>query len=209
MGLDEEVRRSIIADEANGKRSAKDLTAEEAGRVLDRLRASAPAAGGAAAGLDGPYAGKLRALWLSGWNLGVVRDRTDKALIHFVERQTGLSHPRFLRDPGDAAKAIEGIKGLLAREGGVKWPPAKAPLPKIKRAVLEAQWMRLIAIGAVKPFAPADPLADLDQYAFKVTWKNDWRHFDGAEFDQVQEALGRKLRAALMRAPARTDSKSA
>jgi hypothetical protein len=38
-----------------------------------------------------------------------------------VKRQTGLDHTRFLRDPQDARKAVEALKGWMAREGGVVW----------------------------------------------------------------------------------------
>lgn len=59
---------------------------------------------------------------MSGWHLGVVRDRTDAALLAFLERQTGLEHTRFLVDAASARRMIESLKGWLAREAGVEWP---------------------------------------------------------------------------------------
>ncbi len=69
--------------------------------------------------LTGKFAKKLQALWIAAWNLGIVRDRDDKAMLAFVKRQTGIDHTRFLVYGDDAAKAIDGLKGWLKREGGV------------------------------------------------------------------------------------------
>ncbi len=194
LGLDDDLRRAVIAAEAGGKRSSKELTFAEAGRVIERLKHEqtkgrrtaiddastdaqnfVPPAKGSVR-LDGPYAGKLRALWISGWNLGVVRDRTDRALLAFLERQTGVSHPRFLREPRQAWKAIEGLKAWIAREADVDWPPANAGVDDVKRAVIAAQSARLLRLGIALP-------------AFDVALALD---------DQAR-GLGLALRAALAR----------
>lgn len=152
-----------------GKSSARDLSPGQCGLVLDEFRRmgfqpasprrnTKPSAKGAMA-LEGRYAAKLRALWISGWHLGVVRDRTDRALLAFVERQTRLSHTSFLRDPVDAAKAIEGLKKWLSREAAVVWPGARPAPYATKRAVIAAQ---LKALGL--PTTNADSIFDLDQY---------------------------------------------
>ncbi|MPZ57590.1 MAG: DUF1018 domain-containing protein [Rhizobiales bacterium] len=169
-----------------GKLSAALLTEPEAGRIIDRLKqlqaavdpGSKPAAG--AIRMDGPYAAKLRALWIAGFNLGVVHDRTDRALCAFIERQTGISHPRFLREPADAAKAVEGIKAWLAREAGVRWGRETSDPVELKRAIVFAQHERLRALGA--DIGPA----------------RIW-HCGAAQLDQVANARGRQLRAALAR----------
>jgi hypothetical protein len=184
LRLDEEVRRDLIERET-GKRSSKDLTVAEAIRVIDVMKGLVGAAQTAIEAasprsfhLAGRYAGKLRALWISGWNLGVVHDRTDKALIHFIERQTGLSHPRFLHEPAEAAKAIEGLKAWLAREAGVIWPGSRdADSVNLKQAVIEAQRARLAEIGVMPAVAP-----DEDAHL---------------SLDTIAEALGRQLRRAL------------
>jgi hypothetical protein len=117
-------------------------------------------------------------------------------MLAFVERQCGVSHTRFLAEPGAGKAAIEALKSWVAREGGVQWP--RDPDIKLyKRAVLDAQWRRLLAIGAVTPFA-GDPMDGLAGYAAKVTWKHGWEHYTPADLDTVAMALGRKLRAALM-----------
>lgn len=179
VGLDDDTRRDLIARET-GKRSAKDLSWNEAGRVIECLKGLAPTQTKAKGAVDlaGPYAGKLRALWISGWNLGIVRDRTDKALLSFVERQTGLSHIRFLHDAADAARAIEGLKAWLAREAGVVWPFNRDDdVGEAKLAVINAQRRRLEILGIpLDDTRPSGPLLDDDM-----------------------RALGGRLRAALAR----------
>jgi hypothetical protein len=72
--------------------------------------------------VTGPYGAKLQALWISAWNLGIVDNRDDRALIAFIERQTNIAHPRWLTEHKDAKKAIEALKDWIAREAGVEWP---------------------------------------------------------------------------------------
>jgi hypothetical protein len=207
IGMDEAERRAFMRGRA-GVDSAKLLTAAQADLVIAALRniagdkARPP---GSVAGLDSVVAKKLRALWIAAYNLGVVRDRTDRAMLAFVERQTGVSHTRFLGEPAQGNKAVEGLKSWLAREASVTWP-AKPDVVGNKRAILDAQWLRLVAIGAVTPFASHMPLADLDAYAFRVAGKNGWAFLSPRDLDLVQAALGRKLRAALARTPVQQDA---
>lgn len=163
LGLDTDTRRDMIAAVAGGKRSCAELSKAEAIRVIDRLKAlqggATPARG--AADLSGPYAAKLRALWLCGWHLGVVRERTDTALLAFLERQTGLEHTRFLSDAASARRVIEALKAWLAREAGVEWP-ATGSVEASKAAVWQAQRRRMEAMGLPVMGAEPGPGTDLD-----------------------------------------------
>jgi len=144
-GLDEDGYRDLLAAET-GKRSCKGLSSSEAARVMLRLKGLAGGAQGIGEGaaFAGPYAGICRALWISGWHLGVVRDRTDGALIAFVRRQAGIDHLNWLRDAADATKVIEALKMWLAREAGVVWPTGRADSTEGRqKAVLAAQCRRL------------------------------------------------------------------
>lgn len=115
--LDDELARDIYERET-GKRSLKAMTPGEQNRVLDALnRLSKPPL----SKVEGPYAKKLIALWLDGWNLGVFADRRDESLIAFVKRQTHVDHTRFLRDAKQAQAVVEALKSWLAREAGVDW----------------------------------------------------------------------------------------
>lgn len=164
-GLDEDCRRALMAS-VTGKRSARDLTSREAALVIDRLKelpgAASKGVRGAVA-IDGPYGPKLRALWISAYNLGVVRDRTDAAMLSFVERQTGISRTRWLRDAADARAAVEGLKGWIGRAAGVVWPAGDDPI-EIRMAVIEAQCRRLTELGQAWDYTldPGSPERDLD-----------------------------------------------
>ena len=131
--------------EVYGVASCKQLNFVQAAGLIDTLAAMAPKMGaakefrrGSATRVDGQYGRALQALWIAAYNLGVVDKRDDRALLAFVERQTGLSHTRFLKDPADATKAIEGLKAWIAREAGVAWPKNRSPLAR-KLAIVAAQ----------------------------------------------------------------------
>ena len=135
LGLDDDDYRATL-ERITGKRSAGDMNDNERQAVLTEFRRLG--FGATRATMDGPYAGKLVALWLSAWNLGIVRNRTDEALIAFVERQTGIAHVKWLRDARAAARAIEALKAWIAREAGVEWP-ATQDAAQAKTAVIAAQ----------------------------------------------------------------------
>lgn len=189
-GLSDAARRDLMAA-ATGKRSAKDMTAEEAGWVLAALARLAGGARSPAATASGKWAPVLRALWLSAYHLGLARSRDDRALIAFVQRQTKVTHTRFLtEDDADLADAaIHGLRGWMAREAGVVWPPRGGATAN-RIAVVEAQWRRLAGCGAVQ----ADRL---DAFAARALRSNDWRAAAAPDLDRLIRALGTKLHAAL------------
>lgn len=209
-GLDEAAYRDALARE--GVATSKAFTADQADAFIARLNAlpQVPRSGARrpAKTASGGYAPILQALWIASWNLGIARSRDDAALLAFVERQTGLPHTRFLRDAADAAKAIEGLKKWISREGGVVWPAKRdGEGLAAKRAVLEAQWRKLIALGAVRSFGPPELHDGLAEYVAAVTRGGSRRlasladpSVTGPELDAGSMALGRKLRAALAQA---------
>ncbi|QXN68022.1 GemA protein [Microcystis phage Mwe-Yong1] len=140
LGLDEETYRATLA-EVTGKASSADMTEAERQKVLEHFRQKGfkGASTGRRKPLEGRFAGKLQALWIAGWNLGLIRDRDDRALVAFVKRQTGIEAVRFLRHGADAMKAIEALKGWLERAGGVDWKEFTDPAD----CVLAAQLRRL------------------------------------------------------------------
>lgn len=201
VGLDEDAYRALLGQ--YGVTSTTHLTIVSARQVIDRLKGTSNgiqpgSSRPASATVTGKYAGKLRALWISGWNLGVMRERDDHALIAFVQRQTGLQHTRFLTDPADARRAIEALKKWLAREAGVQWPKAnftdrdmvevlglaeEAPrksAPAMKRAVSDAQMRRATELEVIWP-----------EGCTRVTLINDPETW--------QPILGRAIRAAMKR----------
>jgi hypothetical protein len=155
---DEDAYRDFLEQQA-GVRSSKDLSGSAAVAVIDRLkvlsgqpqrhREKASKARGALR-LDGPYAGICRALWISGWNLGVVEHREDTALVAFVRRQTGVDLINWVKDAAEGRAIVEALKAWLAREAGVEWPkrntamsPSGKSIDLRKWAVVKAQ-LRLL-----------------------------------------------------------------
>ena len=125
LGLDDDTYRAKLRN-ITGKSSTKEMDEHERQHVLRALVSEGfkPKAKRRSDGrlkLSGRYAGKLQALWIAGWNLGIFNNRDDAALEAFVKRQTGLDAVRFCRDAVDARKAIEALKAILARQGGVDW----------------------------------------------------------------------------------------
>jgi len=153
LGLDDDTWRDLLERET-GKRSSKDMSDGERGRVLDVLKQQGfkPVSKGSRKGLEGKYAKKLQALWIASYNLGLIRNKDDAALIVFVKRQTGLDHTRFLRFADDAASAIEALKGWLDRDGGVDWRKDRY-LPDWTQSngyrIAKAQHRKLAALGSI------------------------------------------------------------
>lgn len=140
LGLDEDTYRAAL-HHVTGKTSSAQMTEAERQAVLEhfRQRGFKGQSTGRRKPLDGRFAPKLQALWIAAWNLGLVRDRDDRALLAFVKRQTGIDHVRFLRHGQDAIRAIEGLKGWMERAGGVDWQEHNDPAD----CILAAQMRRL------------------------------------------------------------------
>jgi hypothetical protein len=151
LGFDEDTARDLY-QRVTGKRSLRQMNDRELQLVVAAQRQAGFKA--APSGLQGPFARKLQALWIAGWNLGIVRDRRDGALLAFVKRQTGIDHTRFLLDGREAAKAVEALKAWMTREAGVDWSEAVNVAAWLKpdgAKVALAQWQRLSAALAVDP----------------------------------------------------------
>lgn len=192
LGLDDDSARDLYA-RVTGKTGLTLMSPAEHEKVLAELRRQNGASTPDRKGLQGPFAKKLQALWIAGWNLGLVRDRTDAALLAFVERQTGISHTRFLIGEADARKAVEALKSWTAR-AGVDWTdndlmPAWQRQAGAKIAL--AQW----AILHPEP-PPLDPDAGflgfkafVEDHAF-----NPLPRMTAREWQGVMNTLGSRIR---------------
>jgi hypothetical protein len=120
LGLDEDTYRGAL-ELATGKRSLREMSGGELIAALKHFEAKGfkpmPKREGGRRKLDGKYTGKLRALWIAGWNLGLIRNPDDAAMLAFLKRQAKVDDTRFLHDPADGRAAIEGLKSWLARAG--------------------------------------------------------------------------------------------
>ncbi|MBD8554899.1 regulatory protein GemA [Rhizobium sp. CFBP 8762] len=165
LGFDDDTYRAKLRV-ITGKTSTKSMTETERQQVLTVLRSEGfkpiERRANGRQKLTGPFAKKLQALWIAGYNLGLIEKNDDAALLAFVKRQTGIDHTRFLHFPDDAAKAIEGLKRWLARDGGVDWSgpaPSKAPGYRIAFA----QWTMLCPGGERDFWDVIADMLDLDE----------------------------------------------
>jgi hypothetical protein len=190
LGLDEDTYRAKL-QLIVGKDSTKAMTEAERQRVLQVFRnegfkpVSKPRPDGRKK-LSGPYATKLQALWIAGWNLAVFRDRDDAALIAFVKRQTGLDAVQFVRFQDDAAKAIEALKKIMTREASVDWKPSRF-MPAHTQVdgyrVAKAQWKLLGEAG------------DVMHFALETVGKPRTAALDHRDWIIVMNLLGKRVRA--------------
>jgi hypothetical protein len=185
--------------------SSRELDDSQAAELIDDLRAAGANGGprSSARTATGNYAKVLQALWISAWQLGIVENRDDAAMLRFVERQTGLPHTRFLKQSADAAKAIEGLKAWIAREAGVAWPSAsqanklgRSIAELAARAIVRAQVSRLKAFGAW-PGDDASPEINQDLADFArvtVGIPGEFQSYGVEQWRRLADALGKRLR---------------
>lgn len=200
-GISDEDWRARLGRDA-GVSSTKELTSDQAGRLLDELRGPRSPVD---ARMQGPYAQKARALWISAYWLGVVDDRRDAALLAFVRRQTGLEALTWVRDPRDGTRVIEALKDWLAREADVDW---KARPARPKEAVLIALWRRMTLAGAwtpkpvrgVRPEEISPRQAEIETFAAACGVPGAMKDWTDRDFDTLIAAGGKRLRAAMKRA---------
>lgn len=114
IGFDDDTYRSFL-ERHTGSRSSKDMTSNQHKIVISELKKLAPQDGKRA---TGRFAKKLQALWIAGYNLGVVENKSDQAMMAWLKRQTGLDHHRFLSHADDAARAIDALKIWIRRDTG-------------------------------------------------------------------------------------------
>ncbi len=154
LGIESEDARDLY-ERVTRKRSLKLMTSNEHQAVIGELRRlgfepSNARSKGPRNALQGRFAKQLQAYWIDLWNLGLVRDRTDAALIAFVRRQTKIDDPKWVLDAATAAKAIEAMKGWMARAAGVSWDDGNH-LPAYARQtgfrIAMAQWTMLEKAG--------------------------------------------------------------
>ena len=208
LGLDEATRREL-QERVTGRGSCAEMTRGELAALVEHYhglgwRPRRASAGGRDRLPAGPAAGKLRALWISGWNLGVIGDRSEGALLAFVRRETGLDAARFA-DGARLGRAVEALKLWLARPaaeggGGVDWSPydrirGRVDIPRAR--VIEAQWRRLRDLGAIPSIAPDLELRDIvGHVVLDGARLANPEHMGDEEADALIRALGGRIRIA-------------
>lgn len=192
MGITEEDDKRAFYMRVVGQTSLKAMSDQQRQRVIEEQRRQGfkPASKGGRKALEGKFAGKLQALWIAGYNLGVVTNGSNEALIAFVHRQTGLDHVRFLHHLEDADKAIDGLKQWLSRVAGVDWRdnqamPSWARTPGYKIAT--AQWRIL------RP-ETGHSLLGFGSAVHELTGRNSMEEMTSKDWITVMNAFGMRVR---------------
>jgi phage gp16-like protein len=125
LAVEEESYRDLLK-RVTGKMTCSTMTEAELDKVLTEFRrlgfqkkpkGAKPSrrAGGRAMAMEAT-ARKIRALWLSLWNLGELEDASEAALAAFVQRITGIEALQWI-DGAEADKVIDALLGWQRRIG--------------------------------------------------------------------------------------------
>jgi len=127
LGLSDDARRDIL-ERLTGRRSSADCTDAQLDQVLAHFKslgwkpqAGAQARSGVApkpkrAMATSPVALKARAMWLSLFNLGVVRSSSEATLEAFAARQLKVDRLQWA-DQSQGYRLIEALKAMAERAG--------------------------------------------------------------------------------------------
>jgi len=200
LGLDDDTYRDVL-ERVTARRSSKGMSNSQHMAVLDEFkRLGWKSDVKRKGGLSGTYAKKLQALWIAGWNLGLVNNRKDAALIAFVKRQTGIQSMSWLRDPKDADKAVEALKKWLAR-AGVDWSvdklmPPFTRAPGYKIALAQYSTITHLADGNIFYLSFVTTASNIVSRNFPTgRAQKRVETFTAADWIKVMNALGVQVRA--------------
>lgn len=125
LGIIEDDDKRALYFRVTGQSRLSLMSADQEGAVLTELRRlgfkTVERRPNGAAKLNGKFAKKLQAMWIAAWNLAVVPDRDDAALIGFVKRQTKVDAVQFVHQWDDARAVIEALKARMTRDAGVQF----------------------------------------------------------------------------------------
>ena len=123
LGLDDNSYIDLIGSAVKGKTSCKNMTVAELKAVLLAMRqkgfvSTTPASSGSKKNdfskCDSPQAKKIRHLWLCLANTGQLRDKSEKALLSYVKRLTGVGRMEWC-NAMQLSSVIESLKLWLQR----------------------------------------------------------------------------------------------
>ena len=150
----------------------------------------------------GPATRKLRALWNSAYNLGLIHDRSDDALGAWLRRLARLDGDAGTA-PASLDRPIQALKAWLARAAGVDWRPHLSlgqdgrvrERCRPRARVLEAQWRLLHRRGRVRIGSEAALGAYAARYA-GLGRAESHLALNDAQTDALIRHLGKRIRAA-------------
>jgi phage gp16-like protein len=130
LGLREDEYRALYEGQT-GKRSLRDMTGREMGRILDAMvklgfqkDGSAPARAGSVTLCDDPQPRKIRSLWLRLRDMDVLRNPSEQALLAYVKRLTRVDRMEWL-DRRQLSFVIETLKSWVNREAAARGLPGE------------------------------------------------------------------------------------
>ena len=208
LNMDEDDRRAMM-ERITGKRSMSTMNLRQIGDVLDELRALGWVDGKRSKGrrrlASHKEAGKIRALWLSLYHLGEIRDPSEDALATFAKRQTGLDDLEWVKQE-HAFKVIEALKSWCERAGyympdagrkeGFTLARNRAGMTNpsdglcCKFVLIDRIWKLLIAHGAFH----TGPMANLGTWLTRQAGVSAPFFMSATEADRAIEELGAWLR---------------
>ncbi|MBG6240714.1 MAG: regulatory protein GemA [Candidatus Symbiopectobacterium sp. Dall1.0] len=124
LQLDDDTYRQLLIT-VTGKASTRDMTVPQLDTVLGTMkkrgfRIKTAKKAKSTRPLDAsPQSRKIRALWLEMDDTGIIRDRSEAALAHWVKRETGVDSLQWLNSE-QACVIIEKLKQWQRR---VRRPP--------------------------------------------------------------------------------------
>lgn len=193
LQLDEDDYRQLLLDEA-GVDSAGD--ADEAGlkamlRRLEGLGFKPVPKKGQSRQAQSPMARKARALWISLYHLGEVRNRSETALEAFAKRQLKCERMAWANQR-EAAKLIEALKAMAER-GGWQQNDANGK-PKDVRALNEGLCDAILAKLKAAGDVPADWTIDIAAFRLCGIETGSQGPMTGESYAELAALLGAKLR---------------
>ena len=186
---EDETWRDFV-EKHTGQRSTRGLTLKQYQALMEALDAmGAGKYPRRKSTITGPYAKKIQALWISCWNLGLIKSRDDAALNSFAIKQAKVDHASWIRHQDDAVAVIEALKKMMERRG-VEWynlrgDPRHMRLPGFKIAL--AQWE---IIKHAAPFASNT----FKGYVYLLT-QTDLADMTGDDWIEVMNTFGEHIRS--------------
>jgi phage gp16-like protein len=154
LGLADDDYRAIVFQHC-GAMSAADATEAQLAALVQHFgqrgfkAAAKGVPGRRAPAVDTPTARKARALWLSLYQLGAVRNASEYALEAFAKRQLGVEYWRW-SDQSLSYKLIEALK-VMAKRHGWHVGDRGATIQGDKSRLLKAILAKLVASGVAHP----------------------------------------------------------
>lgn len=194
LNVDEDDYRQAVFDKT-GQMSLSKCTDAQLDQVLDWLKSKGfrPLAkrGGTPAATH-PMARKARALWISLYHLGAVKNPSEQALEAFAKRQLGCDKLVWARQ-SDAYRLIEALKSMAIRNG---WRQSGIRGEKLTPLILQTHLCEVI-LARLKAGGAIPAEWSLERTARSLCGTEDmdfsWP-FAIEQFARLAERLGRKLR---------------